>query len=431
MEVQTAIPSTRSNIADAMKEIFSDRSSIPQGERLRRLLQTGASPQEVANASKNAGWTPAQMGQLLGTAVGVLGKGEFIIDYAAQLDKAERKDFLAQTGYTKEKQHDIEAAIRMGAMAKLKKEESEREAKQQMDEMAQALARAASPEQRIEIMANHFAHGGSIADMAGALGVDKKGQEVIREKEEQLKDEFDKKNAEKEKELYERNKRKGMDDEAARKKAREEYEALRTQAVLGTPEMVQTLKNQGVSEQKIREMQAGAATAANSFSTDAVAGLAQAKANEPAARQEGRQLAAKIEAGTATHDEQLTAKAATVAQMGDKERAKAILAKDKGLEDKLIHDAIKDDVSALEKNAAINFRANIGISQDKLDDAKKSEIRAKDIDKSASSMADDFGNLALSTNTASDLAAVKGKLGQMRGAELVASAPAQKGPATA
>jgi len=426
---QTAFPTTQSNVVTTMQELLSDKSLMRPDEILRRLIQSGVGVQDVINASKASGITPAQMGLFLGSAVGVLGKGEFIIDYAAKLDKEERKDFLAQTGYTKEKQFDIESAIRMGATAKLKREEAEREEKR-MAEMAQALAHAASPEQRIEIMGNHFAHGGSIADLAGVLGVDKKGQEAIRKKEEQLKDEFDKKNAEKEKELYERNKRKGMDEEAARKKAREEYDAIRTQAVMANPEMVQSLRNQGVSEQKIGEMQAGAAAAVNSFSADAVSGLAQAKANAPMAKEEARKLAEKIVGGTASHEEQLTAKAATLGQMEDKERAKAILAKDKELEAKIIHDRIKDGVSALEKNAAINAQANLGISEKKLDTAKDGEITQATARKSLTA-ADDFGDLAFGGDAASDLAAVKGKLGQMRGAETVALAPTPKGPAAA
>lgn len=83
----------------------------------------------------------------------------------------------------------------------------------------------------------------------------------------------------------------------------------------------------------------------------------------------------------------------------------------------------------MEKNAAINAQANLGISQKKIDTAKDGE-RTDIVATKKLAEADDFGDLAIGGSAASGLAAVSGKLGKMRGTE-IASAPAQKGPAPA
>ena len=83
----------------------------------------------------------------------------------------------------------------------------------------------------------------------------------------------------------------------------------------------------------------------------------------------------------------------------------------------------------MEKNAAINAQANLGISQKKIDTAKDGE-RTDIVATKKLAEADDFGDLAIGGSAASGLAAVSGKLGKMRGTE-IASAPAPKGPVPA
>ena len=206
-----------------------------------------------------------------------------------------------------------------------------------------------SHDQQIHALADHFSHGGSIADAAKAYGATDKEAEDLEEFTMQTKAEIDKQ--------YENEPKSA---ELNKKKEKELAEKIRKSG-LGPEPMISAFADTIATGKAAPVLNAGDLSA-----------YRVAKESASQANKESKKIAANVLNGTANEEERNTLKKI---ELSEKSSAKiqSELKNDKELKNEIIRNFIKDDASAANKVAAATMYAKGGVSEDSVSDAKDLE----------------------------------------------------------
>ncbi|GAB1395153.1 hypothetical protein MASR1M60_33170 [Rhodocyclaceae bacterium] len=354
---QSVNPTTRTNPADILREALAGRSAIPLPQLIQQLRAAGMTAAELAKTFGNLGIAPEVAAGILGTSTGVLGKGEFIADYAAALGKREGAIFIERTGYAQ-----IGGGLSGGATHSTK-----------VSELGATLANAHTFEQKVYAVELHFAHGGNIADAMQAMGVPKDKAEQIRMAEEKANREYDEKHADEKEILREKYRKQGLAEEKARQKAQEEYEAIRKKAVLDQMKRDGTLD--GIPPSVIAVVDAAASANAEKYDVSGMGVAASAKDSKIALR-EIVEAKKRLEDGTASTAEITTLKgvlaARRAAQGGNIDAVRTELDTDAEAKAIMLESVFKDGAKAADKVSAAALLAKGVITEGEVGGAKKS-----------------------------------------------------------
>lgn len=404
---QPVNPTTRTNPADILREALAGRSAIPLPQLIQQLRAAGMTAAELAKTFGNLGIAPEMAAGILGASTGTLGKGEFIADYAAALGKREGAEFVKHTGLSTASQ-TYSAGKRVAPyIAEL----DSLAAMARIGNLEATLSHARTHEQQVHAVAEHFAHSGSLAEAAVAMGVDRQKAEQIAKIERQAKAENEARTRETREREVEELRRKGIEREEAERLVREKHEARARE------DAAREAARQGLLNEQQAAVAIEAARIDARQKNDSIQKAAEFEAaadNRSAYEQQRRAETAlateRAKAGVATeYDQQILRSQALL--RADQSTRDAAIRNDEHTRELLVQSLIKADGSATHKELALVALATGSLTANMIENAKDVErVQAKGGGIVAS--ADDFDSAATTAVVA--VADIKDKLAGMR-----------------
>lgn len=255
---------------------------------------------------------------------------------------------------------------------KLEEEKDEREASADHKNGAHGAGLPAglaqmSHDAQVHCLAEFMMHGGSAADIAKAYGISEEGQEAVRKKEEQLRQEYDEKHQSERDELEEAKRKYGEQSEEY-KRRKKVYEERKIVAIFSDQSMLQTMQNWGVPADKITA--AAKEAAAKGMGADMAMRVSAEELHrlEKDAKSEMASLKSKLKSGQTTEEERTVLKVAAVSTLG-KEDIKKTLDANKDVKTAALTAYIKDDADAVSRASALSINSKGGFSKEDINEA--------------------------------------------------------------